>query len=131
MEMNITQPQRYEDFKKTQESYRVTATDYKLDKLENGIKELVLSNCKRSLQAFKEENRIPSNDANETDELKEKAPLLVGDETGKEMPYTQEATIRTHYKRLSKFVRLVDYLIVDSKISMINNSTSAIVKRKF
>ncbi|KAL4466850.1 hypothetical protein ABPG74_010447 [Tetrahymena malaccensis] len=128
MEMNINQPLKYEEFKKTQESYRVTATDYKLDKLENGIKELVMSNCKRSLQAFKEENRIPSNDANDTDELKEKAPLLVGDETGKEMPYTQEATIRTHYKRLNKFVRLVDYLIVDSKIQMINNSTSSIVR---
>lgn len=86
----------------------------------------MLSNCKRSLLAFKEENRIPSNDAAETDELKEKAPLLVGDETGKEMPYTQEATIRTHFKRLNKFVRLVDYLIVDSKIAMINQSTSSI-----
>jgi len=90
----------------------------------------VLSNCKRSLLAFKEENRIPSNDAAESDELKEKAPLLVGDETGKEMPYTQEATIRTHFKRLNKFVRLVDYLIVDSKIAMINQSTSAIGERK-
>ena len=25
-----------------------------------------------------------------------KIPLLIGDETGKEMPYTKEATIRTH-----------------------------------
>lgn len=42
------------------------------------------------------------------------------------MPYTQEATIRTHYKRLNKFVRLTDYLIVDSKIAMINQSTASI-----
>jgi dynein heavy chain len=52
--------------------------------------------------------------------------LLVGDETGKEMPFTQEATIRTHYRRLSKFVKLVDYLILDSKIHMLNNATHAI-----
>jgi len=25
-----------------------------------------------------------------------KIPLLIGDETGKDMPYTKEATIRTH-----------------------------------
>jgi dynein heavy chain len=56
--------------------------------MESGIKDLVLSNCKRSLQSFKEENRIPFSDTNDEDELKEKAPLLVGDETGKEMPYT-------------------------------------------
>lgn len=101
----------------------------KFEKLESEIKDLVLNNCKRSLQAFKEENRIPTNDGTPSDELKEKAPLLVGDETGKEMPYTQEATIRTHYKRLNKFVRLVDYLIVDSKIAMVNLSTSSIVER--
>jgi hypothetical protein len=34
------------------------------------------------------------------------------------MPYTQEATIRTHYKRLAKFVRLCDYLIIDAKLSL-------------
>lgn len=45
------------------------------------------------------------------------------------MPYTQEATIRTHYKKLNKFVRLIDYLIIDSKRSMINLSTSSIVER--
>jgi len=112
-----------------QETYRISATDLKFDKLESGIKDLVINNCKRSLQAFKEENRIPSETA-ESNDLSEKAPLLVGDESGKEMPYTQEATIRTHYKRLNKFVRMVDYLILDSKISMINQSTSSIVKRK-
>lgn len=42
------------------------------------------------------------------------------------MPYTQEATIRTHFKKLNKFVRLIDYLILDSKIAMIQNCTGQI-----
>ena len=41
---------------------------------------------------------------------------------GKEMPYTQEATIRVHYKKLKKFIRLIDYLVLDSKMNMMNNS---------
>ncbi|EGR31243.1 hypothetical protein IMG5_115030 [Ichthyophthirius multifiliis] len=128
MDMNISSAQRYEEFKKTQEAFRLSNTDFSFERMESEIKDLVVQNCKRSLQSFKEENRIPFSDQNEEDEIKEKAPLLVGDETGKEMPYTQEATIRTHYKRLNKFVRLVDYLIVDSKISMMNNSTQSIIK---
>lgn len=45
------------------------------------------------------------------------------------MPFTMEATIRTHFKRLNKFVRLIDYIILDSKVHMINNSTIDIIKK--
>lgn len=47
---------------------------------------------------------------------------------GKEMPYTQEATIRVHYKKLKKFIRLVDYLVLESKMGMINNSLMSVNK---
>lgn len=47
---------------------------------------------------------------------------------GKEMPYTQEATIRVHYKKLKKFIRLVDYLVLDAKMGMINNSLASVDK---
>ena len=39
------------------------------------------------------------------------------------MPYTQEATIRTHFKRLRKFIKLVDYLMLNSKLDMMNYSS--------
>lgn len=57
------------------------------------------------------------------DDTEERAPMLVGDESGKEMPYTQEATIRTHYKKLRKFVKLIDYVITDSKLQLMVNSS--------
>ena len=118
----MTEPHKYEDYKKAQEHYRMTITDVKIDTIENNIKDLVMENCKKSLISFKEENRIPIKNEND-EEQDEQPPLLVGDESGKEMPYTQEATIRTHYRKLNKFVRLIDYIILDSKIAMINNST--------
>ena len=34
------------------------------------------------------------------------------------MPYTQEATIRSHYKKLARYIRLCDYTIVDAKLSL-------------
>lgn len=64
-------------------------------------------------------HRIP---LREDDDGEERAPLLVGDESGKDMPYTTEATIRTHYKRLRKFVKYIDYLIADAKMLMMTSS---------
>ena len=43
-----------------------------------------------------------------------------GDETNKEMPYTQEATIRTHYRKLKKFIKLIDYFLIDVKLTLIS-----------
>ena len=50
-----------------------------------------------------------------------KIPLLIGDETGKDMPYTKEATIRTHQERLRNLLKLVDYLCISSKTQLILN----------
>lgn len=52
----------------------------------------------------------------------------MGDETHKQMPYTQEATTRTHYKKLAKYIRLTDYMIIDSKLRLITNSISNVLK---
>ena len=75
------------------------------------------------MKTFKEDNRISLNDKVEADD-DEAEPFLVGDETHKQMLYTQEATTRTHYARLVKYVRLIDYMLMDSKLSLINNSVS-------
>ena len=47
--------------------------------------------------------------------------MLIGDESKKDMPYTLEATIKTHLKRLRKFIRLIDIITVSSKIKMVKN----------
>jgi len=45
------------------------------------------------------------------------------------MPYTQEATIRTHYKKLKKFIKLIDYFLIDVKLSLISQSTTKVLKK--
>lgn len=40
------------------------------------------------------------------------------------MPYTEEATIKTHHEKLTKFMKLVDNMIVDGKLKLIFESLS-------
>ena len=81
-DIQITEPQKVEDFKLYQEAYRLQNTEVKFDQIENSIKGILVDNCKKSLQAFKEENRIPIKDEQGEDIVEDQAPLLVGDETG-------------------------------------------------
>ena len=80
------------------------------------------------MRTFKEENRISLNDNQEDEDNEEAEPFLVGDETHKQMPYTQEATTRTHYKKLAKYIRLTDYMMLDSKLKLITNSIHNVLK---
>jgi len=91
------------------------------DLLETSIKDVVINSCRNSLTAFKIEHRIPNENSNEQNQ-----PLLIGDEQKKDMPYTQEATIKTHYKRLRRYVKLVDYVTFHSKCQMITHSTDVL-----
>ena len=58
------------------------------------------------MENFQLENRINLNQNNEPngDEMNEAEPFLIGDQIQKSMPYTQEATTRTHFKRLMKYI---------------------------
>jgi|JI6StandDraft_1071083.scaffolds.fasta_scaffold436113_2 hypothetical protein len=43
--------------------------------------------------------------------------------------YTDEATCKTHYKKLNRFVKLVDYMVVTGKLGMILESTGHLRSR--
>jgi dynein heavy chain len=109
-----------------QDKHRKTLAD-NLTKIEKDISILLTDSCNASMRTFKEENRIALSDEFFGDDSSsvrennedEKAGFLVGDETHKQMPYTQEATLRTHYNFLSKFIRLTDFLIVDARLKLI------------
>lgn len=119
------EPRTIEEFIKEQEEFKSKKLSH-LEGMEAAIRETIERSCNTSMQAFKEENRIQNrNEANEGDEP---PPLLVGDETNKEMPYTQEATIRTHQRKLRKFIKLVDYLVLEAKMRMLTYSTDNLVQ---
>jgi len=65
------QPLLYDEFKKNQESHRMTVTDVSLDMIENSIKEILINHCRKSLTSFKEENRIPLKDEKGDDTIEE------------------------------------------------------------
>jgi len=75
------------------------------------------------MREFKEENKIST--SNEGKGI----PLLIGDEKNLDMPYTKEATLRIQQEKFKKFLKLVEFMIVDSKIKMMNESTEKTVKK--
>lgn len=38
------------------------------------------------------------------------------------MKYTQQATIKTHCRKLIRYVKMMDFILIDTKIKMIKNS---------
>ena len=119
------EPRTLEEFIKEQEEFKSKKLSH-LEGMEAAIRETIERSCNTSMQAFKEENRIQNR--NEANEGEEPPPLLVGDETNKEMPYTQEATIRTHQRKLRRFIKLVDYLVLEAKMRMLTYSTEKLVQ---
>lgn len=53
---------------------------------------------------------------------------MIGDESHKWMTYTQEATRRTHCKKLTRFIRLVDYIVIDHKLQLVRNNLSKTIE---
>jgi hypothetical protein len=45
------------------------------------------------------------------------------------MPYTKEATLRIQQEKFKKFLKLVEFMIVDSKIKMMSESTQKTVRK--
>lgn len=84
---------------------------------------MLTESCNISMRTFKEENRIAITDEfyGEEEKVCQEA-FLVGDETHKQMPYTQDATLKTHYRKLSKFIRLTDLIVLDSRHKLLYNT---------
>jgi len=116
LDLNSERVRSLEAFNEHQEQRREKVAE-ELEKLETRIKDVVKVACEESLTEFKKESKTNLDEDQEKSE-EEIDPFLAGDLSNKKMPYTQEAIIRTHYKRLSKFVRLCDYQIIDAKISL-------------
>ncbi len=108
----ISSSQDHYSFERKHQSYRQGQFQYQISLIENRILEVLQDSCQASLKSFKTLHRIPNPD-------EDQQPLLIGDESKKDMPYTQEATIKTHLARLRRYVRLVDYMTVSSKVNML------------
>lgn len=93
-----------------------------LHTFDRDIIRLIEDTCNRSLDLFRKRMRIDREKGKETSE--KKVPLVIGDETGKDMPYTEEATIKTQQLKLRNFIKLVDYLVLTAKTTLFKNSAT-------
>lgn len=110
-------------FKQNQEEYMQKEFEKKLDDLEEDIKSVLRKNMESSMNEFKEENKISSSVEGKG------MPLLIGDEKNLEMPYTKEATLRTQQEKFQKFIKLIDLLVVHSKVKMMDESTTLLARK--
>ncbi len=133
IDLGCDRPMTLEQFEQRQHDVR-KKLKRDVASIENEIKERLVESTTHSMQVFRNENRITLSQRavaqggnegtleSEDDEDENKNAFLVGDDTRKQMPYTQKATIRQQCKRLVRYIKLVDYLAIDSKLSAIENS---------
>ena len=117
--------------------------DSKIDSFRNKVKRVINISCKESYQRYKTEKKITLDDdntvgnedpnqANEQDpnNKKKEQPNNIQNFIKDSIPYAQDATRKTHYKKLLRYIRAVDYIFNETKFSTINFSLE-LLDRKF
>ena len=90
---------------------------------EDAIKKLIFETCEAKLKNFNQSSQIFGKEETKTSDKKEELPYhIFADDTYHPMPYTVEASTKTLYKRLARFIKLTDYMFVQLKINIIKNS---------
>ena len=123
--------------------------DKKLDTFRVKIKKLLSTACNQSYKQFKKEKNITLEDPYEENGEEDPAKTKLSEkdkkngvvDTKKEernnlksflkdaIPYAQDATRKRHFKKLLKFIRLIDFLFNDTKYHLIINSLQILDKR--
>ena len=94
-----------------------------LEQKENNIKDLIARACDSKISEFNQNTRIfGKEETKKTDEKDDMPYHIFADDSYHPMPYTVEASTKTLYKRLARFIRMVDYMMMQLKISIIRNS---------
>jgi hypothetical protein len=94
-----------------------------MEELEGKIKSLILKACESKLQEFNQNTRIFGKEEAKKPDNKEDLPYhIFADDTYHPMPFTVEASTKTLYKRLARYIRMVDYMLMQLKIHIIKFS---------
>lgn len=128
LEVNPVSTYPLEEFEQAQVKRRVEVAQ-ELHQVWNKIKNELHQSCTVSLQNFlqangfgqkaQEKDETKSEDAREGNERDEEA--------GGGMTYTERATTRTQCRKLTKFIRVVQYLFNDAITEMVKNSTASLL----
>ena len=132
-----------------QENHRqnIKTLDKVLEDYRDKIKNKIHIACNRSYEVFKEQKKITLEDnydfKSEEEEIDkvETGKAKVKDKNKEEnnvgsfvqnllkytMHYAQDATRRTHYKKLLKYIRLIDLLFNEAKYNLISSSLDNVI----
>ena len=111
---------KLEEFKEYVEKEKIKTLNT-IRGFEETILALLLEKTEISMESFMKKMRISKENKKMGDK---KVPLLIGDESGKDMPYTESATLRTHQLKIRNFLKLSDYLLIGSKTQLVINMIS-------
>ncbi|CAK8985673.1 unnamed protein product [Durusdinium trenchii] len=114
--MTVYQVEEFED--QQRQKRKQMASD--LQEVWTRIKDELLQSCTNSLQDFLKKNGFGQRGANE----EEKEEGDEGDQDGG-MSYTERATTRTQCRKLTKFIRMVQFLFNDAVAQMVVSTTTS------
>ncbi len=79
--------------------------------------------CRGKNQEFHQNTRIYGKEEAKKIDSNEEVPYnIFADDTYHPMPYTVQASTKTLHKRLARCIRMVDYMLMQLKLSVIRNS---------
>ena len=110
----------------------LTIVDQKIESFRQRIKTMISNACNSSYIAFKEEKKITLDDNVTTDANNNNNNKKVKNKNNEganiqnfikdAIPYAQDATRKTHYKKLLRYIRVMDYLFNEAKFKVIEYS---------
>ena len=116
----------------------LVAIDKKIEIYRNKVKRLLDNSCKESYQEYKTNKKITLDDDNNvggggnTENGKNKKDGSVNNIQNfikDSIPYAQDATRKTHYKKLLRYIRVMDYIFNEAKFDLINFSLEMLDKK--
>ena len=126
--------------------YNLMQTDKKINSFRSQVKSIISTACNNSYQEYKtlkkitlEDNtmvgseekgqNITSNNNSSKDTKKKDNDVNIQNFIKNAIPYAQDATRKTHYKKLLRYIRVMDYIFNEAKFTTIQFSLELLVKK--
>ena len=114
----------------------LVSIDSTIESFRNRVKKVINISCKESYQRYKTEKKITLDDDNNVgnenpeEEKKNEQVNNIQNFIKDSIPYAQDATRKTHYKKLLRYIRAIDYIFNETKFNTISFSLD-LLDRKF
>ena len=129
--------------------YNLLQTDKKINSFRSTVKGIITTACNNSYQEYKTLKKITLDDnstvgdekntnnnntsnasnSNSNNNSKKESEVNIQNFIKNAIPYAQDATRKTHYKKLLRYIRVMDYIFNEAKFTTIQFSLELLVKK--